>query len=69
MKNKESYLEIKRKEIEKLISMLKLKKISINELDDTQKDMLIGYYSKKITSKKEELEQLKKKIMRKKVSI
>ena len=69
MKTKKSYLEIRRKRIENLISMLKSKKISINQLDDIQKDMLIGYYSNNITEKKEELKQLKKKIIRKRVSI
>ena len=69
MKTKKSYLEIRRNKIENLISMLKSKKISINQLDDIQKDMLIGYYSNNITEKKEELKQLKKKIIRKRVSI
>lgn len=68
LNNTEYYLE-KKKEIKNLTTMLKRKQLSIEQLDNDQKDMLIGYYNNNITKKKAELEKIKLEIIRKKGSI
>lgn len=64
MKNSE-YTEIKKKEIEDIISKIYESKINIEELNNTQKDELIGYYNQEICTKKEYIKKLKEKIRRK----
>ena len=48
MKNNNKYAETKRREIENIISKINENKINIEQLDNEQKDELIGYYNKEI---------------------
>lgn len=59
------YTETKKKEIEDIISKIYENKINIDELNNTQKDELIGYYNQEICTKKEYIKKLKEKIKRK----
>ena len=52
MKNNNKYAETKRREIENIISKINENKINIEQLDNEQKDELIGYYNKEICDKK-----------------
>lgn len=60
------YTEIKKKEIEDIISKIDENIINIEDLNNTQKDDLIGYYNQEICTKKEHIKKLKEKIKRKK---
>ena len=46
LKNNNKYAETKRREIENIISKINENKINIEQLDNEQKDELIGYYNK-----------------------
>ena len=61
MKNNK-YAEIKKKEIEDIISKINENKISIDSLNNTQKDELIEHYNKEICVKKDYIKKLKDKI-------
>ncbi len=62
MKNNNKYDETKRREIENIISKINENKINIEQLDNDQKDELIGYYNKEICDKKEYVKKLKEKV-------
>lgn len=66
MKNNSKYDEKKRREMENIISKINENKINIKQLDNEQKDELIGYYNKEICDKKEYAKKLKEKIKGKK---
>ncbi|MBR3249357.1 MAG: hypothetical protein IKF83_01500 [Clostridia bacterium] len=60
--NKKIYINKYNKEIKDILQKVKSKEIKIEELDDDQKDKIIGYYVKDILEKKEKIKKMRESI-------
>ena len=62
--NSEKYKSHKRQNIQNIVSRLEKNEITIEELEDSQKDDLIQYYNNQISINQKKIKEIKNKVKR-----
>lgn len=62
--NSEKYKSYKRQNIQNIVSRLRKNEITIEELEDSQKDDLIQYYNNQISIHQKKIKEIRNKVKR-----
>ncbi len=62
--NGEKYKSYKRQNIQNIVSRLEKNEITIEELEDSQKDELIQYYNNQISINQKKIKEIRNKVKR-----